>query len=311
MTSYEGPIVDAHQHFWQPELGRQPWLAPEAKIDFRYGDYSSIKRSYLPPDLLADAAGFNVVATVTMETEWDQDDPVGEMRYTKALADQYGLPNAAVAHAVLRDPGVAATIEQLAAIDLVRSVRDKPGQAPSPAQARQQPSLLTDPAWQRGYAVLARSGLTFDLQVAWWHLPEAAALAKQYPEQMIIINHAGLPADRSPAMMRGWAENVRLMAELPNTVMKVSGIGIPQIPWRVANNRIIVETIAECFGPDRMMFASNFPVDSLCGSYADIFGGFIEICREWSATEQLAAFAGTAVRTYRLNPELLSAPGLG
>ena len=82
MPAYEGPIIDAHHHFWEPELSRQPWLLPDANIPFRYGDYNAIKCSYLPPDLLRDAAGFNIVGSVTMETEWDLDDPVGEMVYT-------------------------------------------------------------------------------------------------------------------------------------------------------------------------------------------------------------------------------------
>lgn len=306
MTEYQGPIIDAHHHFWEPRLGRQPWLRPEADIPFRYGEYSAIKRSYLPPDLLRDAAGFNLVGTVTMETEWDVDDPVGEMRYTERIADRYGLPNAAVAHAVLRDPSIADTLDQLAEIPLVRSVRNKPGQAASPARAASEPSLLTDPSWRAGYAELAARSLHFDLQVAWWHLHEAEDLARNFPEQLIIINHCALPSDRSEEMLRGWAASVRGIARLPNVVIKVSGIGLPGVPWRVENNRRIIETIAEAFGPDRMMFASNFPVDSLCGTYQEIFGGFRTMTADWSQAEQLAAFAGTAVRVYSLDPALIS-----
>ena len=307
MPAYEGPIIDAHHHFWEPELSRQPWLLPDANIPFRYGDYNAIKCSYLPPDLLRDAAGFNIVGSVTMETEWDLDDPVGEMVYTQQIADEYGLPSAAVAHAVLRDPDVEGVIEQLAELPLVRSVRNKPGQASSPDQAAANPSLLVDPQWQRGFALLENYGLTFDLQVAWWHMSEAAELTRKHPDQTVIINHSALPSDRSPEMMRGWTAAVQLMASLPNTIMKVSGIGLPGVPWTAENNRIVVETIADAFGPDRIMFASNFPVDSLCGSYQEIFGGFVEITAQWSPAEQFAAFAGTAIRIYRLDPALADA----
>lgn len=308
MPRYDGPIVDAHHHFWQPELGLQPWLQPDANIPFRYGDYSSIKRSYLPPDLLRDAEGFRIVGTVTMETEWELHDPIGEMVYTQGIADRFGLPNAAVAHAVLRDPNVERVIEELADLPLVRSVRNKPGQAASPREAASQTSLLMDPQWRRGYALLEHYGLSFDLQVAWWHMKEAADLARSFPTQPVIINHAALPSDRSESMMSGWEKNVRLMASLPNTFMKVSGIGLPGVPWTAANNRRVVETIADAFGPDRIMFASNFPVDSVCGTYREIFGGFVELTQSWSPTEQLASFAGTAVEAYRLDPELLFAP---
>lgn len=304
MAAYDGPIIDAHHHFWEPSRGFQPWLRPEAHIPFRYGDYESIKRDYLPPDLLADAAGFKIVGTVTMETEWVESDPVGEMRYTQGLQNRFGLPTAAVAHAVLNDPAVEETIEELAALPIVRSIRHKPGQAVSPALAADQPSLLTDAKWRKGYAAVLRHGLRFDLQVAWWHFHEAADLARTFPEQLIIINHAGLPADRSAEAMRGWRDAVRSMAALPNTVMKISGIGLPGVPWTAENNRIVVDTLVEAFGADRVLFASNFPVDSLCGSYADIFGGFVELSRDWSQDEQLDAFCRTAIRVYRLDPDL-------
>lgn len=302
---YRGPIVDAHHHFWEPELGRQPWLLPDARIPFRYGDYESIKRSYLPPDLIADAEGFNIVGTVTMETEWDLDDPVGEMRYTQGIAERYGLPTAAVAHAVLRDPRVESVLEELAEISLVRGVRNKPGQAASPAEAATNPSLLSDAEWQRGFALLDRYSLDFELQVAWWQFGEASALVSRFPETQVIINHAGLPSDRSPEGISGWADALRVMAAHENVAIKISGIGLPGIRWSAENNRVIVEMIADIFGADRIMFASNFPVDSLTGSYQEIYGGFAEISRTWSADEQRAAFLSNAVRYYRLPAELL------
>mgnify|MGYP000843729709 FL=1 len=308
MSHYDGPVIDAHHHFWEPERNRQPWLLPDAHIPFRYGNYDSIKKPYLPPDLLADAEGFKIVGTVTMETEWNEDDEVGEIDYMQQVQDRFGLPSACVAHAVLNRPGVEETIEQLAERPIVRSIRHKPGQAASPSLAASHPSLLMDPVWRKGYAAVERAGLTFDLQVAWWHLTEAADLANAFPDQLIIINHAALPSDRSPEAMAGWEKAVRLMASLPNTVMKISGIGLPRIPWVIENNRYIVETLFEVFGADRVMFASNFPVDSLCGSYGDIFGGFRELSSNWSPDEQRAAFAGTAIRVYRLDPQLLDAP---
>jgi predicted TIM-barrel fold metal-dependent hydrolase len=300
MTEYRGKIVDAHHHFWQPTLGKQPWLLPEARIPFRYGDYESIKREYLPPDLLADAAGFDVVGTVTMETEWNADDPVGEIEHIEGVAREYGLPNAAVAHAVLADPGVETVIAAIAEHQIVRGVRNKPGQAASAATASTHPSLLTDPQWIAGFETLATYGLDFELQVAWWHLDEALALAESHPGQTIILNHAGLPSDRSREGIDSWAAAMRRFAQAPNVAVKISGIGQPDRPWTVADNREIVETVAETFLADRIMFASNFPVDGLTGSYADIYGGFVEITRDWSADEQAAAFFGNAVRYYRL-----------
>lgn len=78
----------------------------------------------------------------------------------------------------------------------------------------------------------------------------------------------------------------------------ISGIGLAGVPWTAANNRRVVEQVMENFGPDRIMFASNFPVDGLTGTYADIYGGYLEITKDWSESEQRAAFIGNAVRHY-------------
>jgi predicted TIM-barrel fold metal-dependent hydrolase len=79
------PIVDAHQHFWGPRVNYRPWLCDQPPIPFRYGDYSHLRRPYLPADYFADAGPHPVVKTVYVETEWDPGDPVGEMRYVERL----------------------------------------------------------------------------------------------------------------------------------------------------------------------------------------------------------------------------------
>lgn len=309
MTLYDGPVIDAHHHFWEPSLGRQPWLRPGADIGFRYGPYEAIKQDYLPDDIRSDAAGagIDLVGTVTMETEWELDDPVGEMVYTAGIAEEHGLPHAAVAHAVLRDPRVGETLEQLAQIPLVRGVRNKPGQAESPAGAGDSPSLLTDPEWQRGFALLGAHGMSFDLQVAWWHLHEAVPLLERHPEIPVIINHAALPSDRTPQALREWSATLDLVAAFPQVSMKASGIGLRGVSWTAQTNGPIVRRLIEAFGPSRVMFASNFPVDSLVASYGEIWNGFREIAAPFSAHEQRDLFAGTAQRVYCLPAGLLGA----
>ena len=89
------------------------------------------------------------------------------------------------------------------------------------------------------------------------------------------------------------------LAECPNIRVKISGLGQPGQPWRVENNRrIVTETIA-MFGPDRCMFASNFPVDSLCATFDTIFDGFRQIVAGYPVESQRALFCGTARATYR------------
>ena len=89
------PIIDAHQHFWDPRVNYHPWLCDATPIAFRYGDYSALKRRYLPADYFADARRWDIVKTVYVEAEWDPRDPVGEMRYIERLRRATGWPSGA------------------------------------------------------------------------------------------------------------------------------------------------------------------------------------------------------------------------
>lgn len=299
---WDGPIVDAHQHFWDPVANDHPWLKPEANIPFRYGDYSAIKRRYLPPDYLEDAAGHNVVQSVYVETEWDPADPIGETRYATKVAETYGLPNAIVAQAWLDRADVADVLSGQASFGLVRSVRHKPGGAESAAKAADYRTLMTDETWRKGYALLGRHGLNFDLQTNWWHLDEAILLARDFPDTTIILNHTGLPSDRSSEGINGWHKAMGKFSEMPNVCVKISGIGQKGRPWTLEDNGyIIAETIA-MFSCERSMFASNFPVDSLCGSFDDIYSGFKQVAARYPTDDQAKLFAGTARKHYRLQP---------
>lgn len=284
------PIVDAHQHFWDPALNYHPWLRDEPQVPFRYGDYRAIRRRYLPPDYLLDAVGFRVEKSVYVETEWNPADPVGEMRYVEQLRREFGLPTVAVAQAWLDRRDAARVLEHQAAFPFVRSVRHKP-----PAGA------MSDAGWRAGFAQLARYKLRFDLQTPWRHLSEAAKLAADFPDTQIILNHAGLPADRGADGIAGWKRAMKAFAGCPNAAVKISGIGQAGKPWTVDANRDIVRTVIDLFGAQRCMFASNFPVDSLCASFAAIFNGFREIVRDLSAAEKDDLFRGNAIRIYGMD----------
>ena len=114
----EFPIVDAHQHFWDPRVNYHPWLCDEPPIPFRYGDYRALRRPYLPAHYLSDAGPHRIIATVYVETEWDPRDPIGEMTYVEGMRREAGLPTVAVAQAWLDRDDVAAVLERQAAFSV-------------------------------------------------------------------------------------------------------------------------------------------------------------------------------------------------
>jgi predicted TIM-barrel fold metal-dependent hydrolase len=159
---------------------------------------------------------------------------------------------------------------------------------------------MGDPRWRAGFALLSRHGFSFDLQTPWWHLAEAADLARAFPLTPIILNHTGLPSDRTAEGLRGWRAAMGLLAQQPNVSVKISGLGLPGRPWRTEDNEGIVRDAIEAFGPERCMFASNFPVDSLVGSFDAIFEGFYAITRGFSEADRRRLFHDNAARVYRL-----------
>jgi predicted TIM-barrel fold metal-dependent hydrolase len=296
--TWTGPIVDAHQHFWDPFANNHPWLKPEAMIPFRYGDYSAIKRRYLPEDYRKDVGLHDVRETVYVETEWDPATPIEETRYASALAARDGLPNAIVAQAWLDRDDAASVIARQAAFPLVRSVRHKPGGPATYAVGRER-TLMSNEKWRRGYAELERHGLHFDLQTPWWNLGEAIKLARDFARTLIILNHAGLPSDRSADGLASWHAAMARFADQANVRVKISGLGQCAKPWRVEDNRWIVEEIIAMFGAERAMFASNFPVDSLCATFDTIYAGFKEIAARYPLKDQERLFCATARSVYR------------
>ena len=296
-------ILDAHQHFWDLSANYLPWLA-DKPVNFRYGNYDAIKRNYLPEDLRADAAEFELVGSVFIETEWNPDDPEGEVAWVSALRQREGLPSVMVAQAWLDRADAADVLAAHGRTSFVRGIRHKPKAAASPADVvRGAAGSMGDPAWRRGYALLAPNGLSFDLQTPWWHLSEAADLVQAFPETQLILNHTGLPADRSAEGLSGWREGMRTLARNSNAAVKISGLGQRGQRWSADANRGVVLDTIEIFGPDRCMFASNFPVDSLVGDYRTIFSGFAEIVADFSQAERDDLFVNNAARIYRIDLE--------
>ena len=281
------PIVDAHQHFWDPRVNYHPWLCDQPPVPFRYGDYAALRRPYLPADYFADAALQQVVKTVYVEAEWDPRDPLGEMRYVERLRRETGFPTVAVAQAWLDREDCATTLEALAQFGFVRGIRHKP-----------RPGQMDEARWRSGFAQLTRRGLRFDLQAPWVQLDEAARLAREFPDARIILNHTGLPADRSREGIAGWRKALHSLAACSNAAIKISGLGVPGQAWTAQSNREIVLAAIDIFGIGRSMFASNFPVDGLCASFDGIVNGMRAILRDFPANEQRAFFHDNAIRIY-------------
>ena len=294
-------IVDAHHHFWDPTQNYYPWLCDEPMIPFRYGDYSAIRKPFMPQDYFRVAKGHHIVKTISMEGEWDPEDPVGESLWMQSVAETFGFPHAHVAQAWLDADDIGEVLEAQSNVPIVKGVRHKPRASVSPdTVVKGNPGSMGDPKWRAGYEMLQEYGLHFDLQTPWWHLAEAAELAGDFPGTLMILNHTGLPADRSASGLSGWRSAMIAIAKCENVVVKISGLGLLGKAWRIEDNKPIIEDTINIFGVDRCMFASNFPVDGVVADYNTIITGFKEAVANLPLQDQNKIFHDNAIRVYGL-----------
>lgn len=302
-------ILDAHQHFWDLRVNNHPWLAGPARIPFRYGDYGAICHEYLPADYRADTARHRVVGTVHMEAEIASEDAVAETRWLERLAMRERLPSACVGQVRLDHPDAQAVLAAQAGHAMVRGIRHKPTHAATPAQIRRGTSGgMDDPAWRRGYALLHRHGLSFDLQAPWWHAEQAAALAADFPETPLIINHTFLPADRSVEGLAGWRHALAVMAHYSNVALKISGLGAAGRSWPAGENVTLIRDAISIMGWQRCLFASNLPVDSLVATFDQITEAFLDAIADRPEHQRRALLHDNAVRLYRLDVAIGAEP---
>ncbi|MCC5781010.1 amidohydrolase family protein [Nitratireductor sp. B36] len=293
-------IVDAHHHYWDLSGPvAYPWLQTPPFLAFRYGNYGAIRKNYLPEDYRHDHGAHRIVADVHMEAEPQYGMACAEIDWLASLGE--AAPWAAAAQIWLDSDDLDGQLEALARRALVRSVRHKPMALPREEARRGAAGSMDDPKWRDGYARLAATSLHFELQTPWWHLDAAADLARDFPETRIILNHCGLPAQRSDEDLAAWRAAIVRFADLENTVVKLSGIGLAPGIWPEEQNIHILRELITIFGPGRAMFASNFPVDRLCISFAAMFSAYKRAVHDLPRPDIVSLFSGCAAATYGLD----------
>jgi predicted TIM-barrel fold metal-dependent hydrolase len=294
-------LIDAHHHLWDLAQEKHPNLVGAPRHDFFMGDDSAIRRDYLPEDYRRDAAGHNVLTTVHCEAEWDRVDQIGETRWITGINQQYGFPGAIVAHAWFDRENAEEVIAAQAGFPLVRGIRSKPVTAPSPDRiVPGAPGTMQDERWLRGFALLGKYRLSWDLRVPFWHLREAAAVARAFPATPVVLNHTGFPWDRSEEGLAAWRHGMETLAREPNVHVKVSEFGLRDRAWDYESNRRVVLDAIAIFGIERAIFASNFPVAGLRIGYGALIAAMRRVVGHLSPADRDRFFWKNANTFYRL-----------
>ena len=289
------PIIDAHHHVWR--LDHTPWLQGPT-VPRIFGAYDAIRRDYLMDEYRADAAPCGVVQSVYIQVNVAPGEEVAEAAWVQSLKDG---PAAISAFADLAAPGVATTLDALAALGKVRAIRQQLHWHANPQyRFAPRPDQFDDADWRRGLALLAPRGLAFELQVFPGQMDGAARLLRAFPDTTFILQHAGMLEDRSAAGWAAWRAGMAKLAAAPNGLTKLSGLGTFLRACDADVWRPVVEPTVALFGPDRCLFGSNFPIEKLLTSYAHLMAVVQDSLSGFDAAARRAILHDTAVRTYRL-----------
>jgi predicted TIM-barrel fold metal-dependent hydrolase len=286
------PFTDTHVHFHdlRPEQLHYSWLLPGTPEDEDLGDYGAIRSErYWADDFLAEVRFQNVERVVHVQSATGIDDPVEETRWLQAFADRLGVPHGIVAAADLSAPDVRALLERHLEFPIVRGIRDL-----------RYDDYASNPAWEAGYAALAELGLVCCDDPLLEHVPAIAALAGRHPEVTLCIDHACFPRRRDDDYFAEWRAAIHTLADVPSTVMKISGLGMCDHDWTVDSLRPWVLACIEEFGVERSFFGTNWPVDRLFSSYGDVLDAYAQIVSDFSPDEQRALLTGNAKRIFRV-----------
>jgi predicted TIM-barrel fold metal-dependent hydrolase len=293
-------IVDAHHHLWDLNHIHYPWLCNRPVGPSICGDVTPITDNFTVDRYRAGFGRHNVVKSVHVEAGADPAKAIEETEWLQKIADKHGYPHAIVAKVEMHRPDAQAVMERQKQFRNVRGTRQMINWHSDMAKVYAPENYLEHDTWRANFGLLARYGLSFDLQIYAGQMEQAYALLKKNPGVPVVIDHAGMPVDRSLEDLKLWRDGLARLATLDHVSVKISGLGMVDHRWTAESIRPYVFTLIETFGPDRAMFGSNFPVDKLYSSFETLFDAFDLITRDFSADERAQLFAGTAERFYRI-----------
>jgi L-fuconolactonase len=270
--------LDSHQHFWRYDAGQYPWI-PQG---------SPLHRDWLPGDLAEWQKPLGLDGSIAVQAR----QTVAESDWLLGLADADPRIKAVVGWVDLRSPKVVEDLARLSRHPRFAGVRHV-------AQDEPDDRFLVGADFVRGIGHLHQFGLRYDLLVYERQLPAAIELVGKFPEQPFVMDHIAKPKIKEGALSP-WRENIRELARAPHVLCKVSGLvtEADQKAWKPADLRPYLDVVFEAFGPERLMWGSDWPVCLLAGSYERVYRVIEEYAAALTPAQREAVFGGNCARFY-------------
>ena len=273
--------IDSHQHFWRYDPVRHDWITDAMAV---------LKRDFLPPDLNRELQVNGIGASVAVQADQSE----GETLFLLDLAKRYAVIAGVVGWVDLCADNLPERLEYFSRNDKLCGFRHV-------LQDEPDDRFMLRKAFVRGIATLGELDFTYDILIYPRQLPAAIELVQKFPEQPFVVDHIAKPPIKSHETTT-WAQNIREIAAAPNVFCKLSGMVTEAdwSHWTEDNFRPYLDIVFEAFGPDRLMFGSDWPVCLLAGNYGQV-KQIIETCvQKLSGAEKDNIFGSNAARFYGL-----------
>jgi len=289
------PFIDSHHHLWDLDRLRYDWLTEPGWTDQTafIGDYKMIRSTIAKPwRFFKEFYGANVIKTVHVEAAFGGPDAVEETAWLDTVAKEYGYPNAVVVFCDLQQASIERELQRhLEASTLTRGVR-----------LRAHPDADSIERLVTGCRALETYDLSYELNASPGRLLSGRDLAKRCPDTQLILGHAGFPLQRDADYFDRWKSEILMLAQLENVACKISGFGMADNRWTIDSIRPWVLHCIDAFGPGRIMFGTNWPVDILFATYLEQTDAYRTIIKDagYSRGEQASMLSRNAERYYRI-----------
>ncbi len=278
-------VIDTHVHFWNPQTLRYPWIEQGSLFD----------RAFSPADYVRSSGACAASSGIVfVEADAHSSCSLEEARWVRELATAEPRIRGIVARVALaQGRPITADLDALAAIPLVKGIRDNiQGHAPG---------FALQPSFVEGVRQIGARGLHFELCIKHHQLDETLELARRCAQVPLVLDHCAKPDIRN-GEREPWLARIRELASLPNIVCKISGLltEADWERWRPEEVLWYARQAADAFGPDRVLFGSDWPVCEAAGGFEKWWRVAETLTAPWSEADRESFFCRNAERVYRL-----------
>jgi L-fuconolactonase len=282
MSLNRSTTIDAHQHFWRFDPGRDTWITDEMQ---------KIRRDFLPQHLqpVLQASGIDGCIAVQADQSVDETD------YLLDLAQQNDFIKGVVGWIDLRHPDVEQHLQSYTRFLKLKGFRHV-------LQGESDRALMLKPSFKRGVAALKKYDYTYDILIYPDQLGYTKDFVAAFPDQPFVLDHIAKPHIKDRYITDEWKAAIHAVAQYPNLYCKISGMVTEAdwYNWKPEHFTVYLDTVVEAFGTDRILYGSDWPVCLVAASYEQVINIVKDYFAKFTKDEQAAFFGGNAIKFYKL-----------